>query len=157
MPSYVVGQGGASEAADADATTARGPRHVLIEQNVPRGGCGSAFRKPTGATRAAGGLLQQHTLRAASTADYDHALTKACLEEKAVADFARKATHLMAPSMTQTALWIYATQIAAYPAGAGLHASMSSSRPRILRRGEGSGALGGVRGRSGAPRSGAPR
>jgi hypothetical protein len=36
------------------------------------------------------------------TADYDRALAKACLEEKAVTEFARQATHPMAPSMPQT-------------------------------------------------------
>ncbi|KAJ1451741.1 hypothetical protein M885DRAFT_569687 [Pelagophyceae sp. CCMP2097] len=63
------------------------------------------------------------------TAKYDRALAKACLEEKAVTEFARKAAHPMAPSMpqTQTALCLYATQIAAYPAGVGLHDSMSSA------------------------------
>ncbi|KAJ1449267.1 hypothetical protein M885DRAFT_573012 [Pelagophyceae sp. CCMP2097] len=63
------------------------------------------------------------------TAKYDRALAKGCLEEKAVTEFARKATHPMAPSMpqTQTALCPYTTQIAAYPAGVGLHDSMSSA------------------------------
>ncbi|KAJ1451396.1 hypothetical protein M885DRAFT_569980 [Pelagophyceae sp. CCMP2097] len=103
----------ASEAADTDATTARGPRHglaVSMKHNIAAALLWKRISPTDDRRRAAEAFCRNMQAEQRQlTAEYDRALAKACLEEKA------------------TALCHYATQIAAYPVGVGLHDSMSSA------------------------------